>query len=153
MACSCSEPAWWQRQAGFLIRERKIVTPPAATTTLRTALVVRKMMQIAVFVEATAKPIAAQVRHREERSDAAIHVGLQLWIAAACGLAMTGLGLCRVSLMIEFFALKVAKRMRLTSCSHTRYFAEAMQAGAGRRFFACVMRSPAPACMDSGSAQ
>ena len=30
---------------------------------------------------------------------------------------------------------------------------EAMQAGAGRRFFARVMRSPAPACVDSGSAQ
>ena len=56
------------------------------------------MIQITVFVEATAKPIAAQFRHREERSDAAIQVGLKLWIAAACGLAMTGLGLCRVSL-------------------------------------------------------
>jgi len=43
--------------------------------------------------------------------------------------------------------------MRLTSCSHTRYFAEAMQAEAGRRFFACVMRSPASVCVDSGSAQ
>jgi hypothetical protein len=61
-------------------------------------MLVRRMIQIAVFVEATVKPIAAQVRHREERSDAAIHVGLKLWIAAACGLAMTGLGLCRVSL-------------------------------------------------------
>jgi len=61
-------------------------------------VVVRRMVQIAVFVEATVKPIAAQVRHREERSDVAIHVGLKLWIAAACGLAMTGLGLCRVSL-------------------------------------------------------
>ena len=36
---------------------------------------------------------------------------------------------------------------------HTRYFAEAAQAGAGRRFFACVIRSPASACVDSGSAQ
>jgi hypothetical protein len=101
----CAEPAWRQRQAEFLIRERKIVTPPAATTTLRTALLVRRMVQIAVFVEATVKPIAAQVRHREERSDAAVHVGLKLWIAAACGLAMTGLGFCRVFLRIEFFAL------------------------------------------------
>jgi hypothetical protein len=90
---------------------------------------------------------------REERSDAAIHVGVKLWIAAACGLAMTGLGFCRVFLRIEFFALKVAKRMRLTSLSYTGYFAEAMQAGAGRRFFACVMRSPAPACVASGSAK
>ena len=90
---------------------------------------------------------------REERSDAAIHVGVKLWIAAACGLAMTGLGFCRVFLRIEFFAVKVAKRMRLTSLSYTRYFAEAMQAGAGRRFFACVMRSPAPACVASGSAK
>jgi len=98
MVWSCSELAWRQRQAGFLIRERKIVTPPAAATTLRTALLVRGMIQIAVFVEATVKPIAAQVHHREERSDVAIHVGLKLWIAAACGLAMTGLGLCRVSL-------------------------------------------------------
>ena len=44
------------------------------------------MIQITVFVEATAKPIAAQFRHREERSDAAIHVGLKLCSARACGL-------------------------------------------------------------------
>jgi hypothetical protein len=88
--CFFAEPAWRQRRAGFLIRERKIVTPPAATTTLRTALLVHRMVQIAVFVEATVKPIAAHVRHREERSDVAIHAGLKLWTAAACGLAMTG---------------------------------------------------------------
>jgi len=46
------------------MQQAEIVTPPAAATTLRTALLVREMMQIAVFVEATAKPCAAQVRHR-----------------------------------------------------------------------------------------
>jgi len=89
---------------------------------------------------------------RPRNDDTFIH-GLAINVVFIYGLAMTGLGLCRVFLRIEFFALKVAKRMRLTSLSYTRYFAEAMQAGAGRRFFACVMRSPAPACMTSGSAQ
>jgi type IV secretory pathway TrbD component len=31
-------------------------------------------------------------RHREERSDAAIHAGMKPWIATAYGLAMTALG-------------------------------------------------------------
>jgi hypothetical protein len=28
-------------------------------------------------------------RHREERSDAAIHAGIEAWIATGCGLTMT----------------------------------------------------------------
>jgi hypothetical protein len=30
-----------------------------------------------------------KTRHREARSDAAIHAGLKSWIATACGLAKT----------------------------------------------------------------
>ena len=37
-------------------------------------------------------------RHREERSDAAIHASVQSWIATACGLAMTDLDSYRPSL-------------------------------------------------------
>jgi len=32
-----AEPAWRQRQAGFLMQQAEIVTPPAAAPTLRTA--------------------------------------------------------------------------------------------------------------------
>jgi hypothetical protein len=34
-----AEPAWRQRQAGFLMQQAEIVSPPVAATALRTALV------------------------------------------------------------------------------------------------------------------
>jgi len=59
----------------------KIVTPPAASATLRTALLVRRIIQIAAIVAVKDEPSAAKFCHPEGRSEAEIHTGLRPWNA------------------------------------------------------------------------